>query len=66
VAGERFSRIDSFGDHAAVKPFDGDASRREVGFLVCGTERLYRSPFAVQRNGHPSRRRILRLALDLP
>jgi hypothetical protein len=66
MAGERFSWADPFGDHAAVKLFDGDALPREIGSLVCRTERLYGSPFALQRNGHPSRRGILRLAFDLP
>jgi hypothetical protein len=66
VTVERFPRVASLRDHPAVKLFDGDAIGREVGFLIWGTKRLNRRPFAVQRHGHPSRRRILRLALDLP
>ncbi|HZE14885.1 MAG TPA: hypothetical protein VE197_03790, partial [Mycobacterium sp.] len=58
MTGERLSRINPFGDHTAIKLFDGDTLRREVGFLVCRAKRLHRCPFALQRNAHPSRRRI--------
>jgi hypothetical protein len=51
VTGERFAWIGSLSDYTPIKRFDGDAFRRKVG---CRTKRLHRSPFAVQRNGHPS------------
>ena len=55
-----------FNHYASIKFFDGDAVRREVGFLVLRAKRLHRCPLTLQRNGHPSRCRILRLAFDLP
>jgi hypothetical protein len=47
VSDERFSRNASLGDYTTVKLLDGDAFRREIGFLVCGTERLNRCPFTL-------------------
>jgi hypothetical protein len=66
VPGERVARVDSFTYYTAVKLFDGNALRREIGFLVGRAKRLHRCPFVLQRNGHPSWCGILRLALDLP
>ena len=52
------------GDEAAVELLDGDPVRCEVRPLIVGAERLNRRPLTLQRSGHPSRRRILRLAFE--